>query len=556
MLLLLFLLLSVGLAWAGFTSGGSFHEYDSAARDIIDAIARFHDLTGAFPVAVADLTRSAAPTQGLDASGNRTALRPLASWRPLLDSLPADPLSPSAPQWIVDLAAPGFLSSQAFRLHVRSASTPNVPEGYDAFSPSPSLAHTDIRSPGFYLLPQHLRAASSVVLSCNSCTALTPLWLDPGSGLAESLDYNGGGNPLGPGPDDASLVTLNRSLYSPMGGEPWSTVSIVRGNCSATDIGRDPIPGHGAGVAVLRGTKLIVAATSQPTPRPAHREEPYRPQPLPCDIFVVSPDRAPHHLAGLLDVSSLADGGDGRHVFVVHASAGGASGSTPSYLLGILDTTTGALRDLPASAGLALVEDGYRGPSVVSRDGYAWFLARGHSAGTLDLRRASVSGKVDVLLTTPWNEAASRSERMHQLTSFPLAFSPGPRGEALVLALQDIPGTVRGPALLRLGAAPPRVVATVTGLELSKYPDLHGVAWPPDGLGDAEAIVASPGKAAPILVVHRSSPQVCLFRSPVAGLSPSHATSGATSESASTAPPVVNLLSLQWPHEPVRPWGP
>jgi hypothetical protein len=494
---------TIGLAWAGFSSGGSFYKYDKAAADITSAIKRFHDITGAFPERVSDLMAGQPPAKVLDASGNEVPFTAPVGWRPLLDELPDDPVTRWGEAWIVDLAAPGYVSSGAFKLVVEWVTSAAIDPNQD-----PRRRFGPPLGPGAGLVPKSVAPAHAVVLAHDRTGEVVPVWLGQDALTAEYRRGYGYAGTFGPGPDEATLLALVSSADAPPGQEGrWSSPVLVHGDGKAEVIGTEPFDGRPVAITAIAGTSVIVAGTTVPDDssgsRPRGGPQIPRPPSGPCTIYRVEQGHGPRKLVEVPAVRGLADAGDGKHALVAYEK-GSTGGRPKACVLGVLDIASGHLSDLPGAGDLF---DGPAGPGLVAREGYAWFATGGTAGHAPTLRRRSPDGKVETISTPSLTGRYSPED-------VPLALSPGPHGEAVVLA----PEGDGGNAVVRVGASSPRVVAHLheatrrqPGPRPSRDEDMLGVAWAPEGIADTDALVTFARDSQPyVLALRRADPRLRL----------------------------------------------
>ena len=115
------------------------HSFQGQSSTVYAAINTFHDLTGAFPASIDDLTRAKPPAFGLDASGNQVPIKGVSHWSPPLQHIPDGYVAEGIPgHWLLDLVAPDYVSSSAYELYVWWAARP-VPDPSLVPRPGPGI---------------------------------------------------------------------------------------------------------------------------------------------------------------------------------------------------------------------------------------------------------------------------------------------------------------------------------------------------------------------------------------------------------------------------------
>ena len=109
--LIVALVVLTSTSMAGMFSRGetSWRQWEVAAGQMHQAVLRFVDAFGAYPLRAADLLKEK-PKWGQDESGNRVRLKGATGWRPMR-TLPVDPLTGRRGTWLIDLASPELVTS-------------------------------------------------------------------------------------------------------------------------------------------------------------------------------------------------------------------------------------------------------------------------------------------------------------------------------------------------------------------------------------------------------------------------------------------------------------
>lgn len=507
--LLLLLVVSGPMAYGGFVGIGWFREFDVVAEKLTHAIRQFHDRYGAYPKSVADLAATRPPSTGIDASGNEVEIPAGRGWAPLLDEIPVDPASGSRSGWLIDLAAPGLVSSKGFALKIRwETEQPGMVRGPETTGPAAATLSTS-------LAPREVTDPEAVTVIYDPYGVAGCVWLRVSGETAEvTLDWGAGSRVEAPEGELAAIALLPNSFAPPGSPGAWCIVARIERDeegtgWTSTPLATQPVAGRPAGLAVLRQDAILAGVATgsagegdegPPAEAPAVPEGP-------GIIYLCRPGQPLVKLTTVLGLRGLARASD-HTAFVVHQPEQGAG-----HRLSILD-----LRSRPPrlrQVDTWPVVGGRYGDWVVARDGYAWVVTQSPDGRNYALVRVSATGVAQTMLQARTAEGALVDQDIPLPLTY--AIAPGPAGRALALVDAGVEGVrYGGPCVVMLGEAKPRVVARLRHAHFpvgwpAREKGWCAVAWPPETMPEATALLGlSHEYTLLIAVIRRQWPRVTL----------------------------------------------